>query len=615
MGIGGIKLEIDRFLAAAGVIISTILGGYLFAEHLYLYSIVCLMVIIPSIVWLLFGSTVKLSDKYLPSSRSVFTGSHIFYLLGVISAIVTLYFRPDDYERPLMFFILIAMTAACIAIEIIYSPKKTIYISTIIVQIIILGVLISWSQLLIFPDVVGVDPWDHQKFVLDIVEYSHMPGNTQYEYMPSFHILIATTSICCLLNYKLASMASASFVLITFDIICIFLLGRLIYGADKPALFAALLLAIANYHIYRSFWMIPNSIAAIFILLLIYLLFSIFKKNKIGALLLIIIVIMALVTTHAMATLMMLIILTAIIGGAKIYPIIYPFNKNDPLTIGILIVFSVLMFSWWVYCSNHISILSYLIKDKFSMDIEAPLSVLEQAQQISFFEQFLHYLPEFLLFSLALIGCYYMLSTKGNSFGFRLAISGALIIMISFIAPLLQGWIIQDRWRFIGQMLLVIPAAYTITCISHYKSPKISSLVTFILICSITFLMVTSSWANMDNHLFQPDSGRRYAFQESELQAIHKVSYSWDGYIGTDRYPCSLQSMGYKVMDMSNQLYTRDFTDSRDIYILIRKDIINKPFWAFRTTFKLDYNPLNVLENQGFSNTYDCGSVNGFVGG
>ena len=117
----------------------------------------------------------------------------------------------------------------------------------------------------------------------------------------------------------------------------------------------------------------------------------------------------------------------------------------------------------------------------------------------------------------------------------------------------------------------------------------------------------------MHNHILYPCTGFRSALTESELQALQSVSGMWNGPIGADDYCSVATCMGYDIREINNQLDTKDFTKSTNMLILIREEIINKPFWIYRATYKLDYDPKQLLTNQGYSKMYDCSSVSGYL--
>ena len=91
----------------------------------------------------------------------------------------------------------------------------------------------------------------------------------------------------------------------------------------------------------------------------------------------------------------------------------------------------------------------------------------------------------------------------------------------------------------------------------------------------------------------------------------------YNGRIASDRNYKLLEylpNLDGRIVDISNQLYSRDFTASQDMLVLIRQEIVVNPLKVLRyAPFRLDYDPREALTEQGFSRVYECGSVSGFI--
>jgi hypothetical protein len=587
-------LDIDRIFAIIGIIFSSILIIYLSISGRLLYLIVGILTLISCVIWLLIRKNTSLKRLNLPQSSSIYlalnSGFFIFLALGILS----IYLRPNLYERPLIYFIFISIMSGIVALEIVFSSQKQKHIGLILFQIIIIGLITAWSQLIIFPQVVGVDPWSHQLFTLNIIDTSHIPEDFSYSKLPVFHLIIASASLMTDLNYKFSTMFSVCMVQIICNAMFIFLLGKFIFDNFKVGLLGALLVITANLHIHMAFWTIPNSLAAVFIPIIIYLLFKLKKNIPTKATALSIFLMMALVLTHTITAMGMAIILFVLFAGFVIYNILYSKDAGIiPVTLGILIFFTTFMFAWWTYASGNIIDLANLIKWGFSADFGTPTKVLSYSAAVPFIEHLLSYLAEFVFFAVSIIGCFYMISKKGNRFSFMMCIAGVVIMAISFFAPLTGHWIIQDRWRYISMILLGIPAAVAILLVYRARNKNIATASYFLFIILLTFLMVTSPWANMD--FLYPNTGYRSALTQSEFQAAQTVSVMWNKTMGVDKYYNKGSFMGYNTKDISNQLNDKDFTSS---LVLIRDEIINKPFEMFRAVYKLDYDPRQTLDSQ-----------------
>ena len=246
--------------------------------------------------------------------------------------------------------------AGIIALEILFAPKKKFTVS-ILLQIIIIGLSTSLSQLLLFPTLIGYDPFTHQVFTSLIIKSHHIPYfgnyyNFGYERIPIFHLLIANTSLITGLSYKLSSIVSVSFLLIVIGVLLTYNIGKYLIS-DKIGLLGALILVLSNYIINAEIWIIPNFLGGIFFIVIVYLLLNFKDRNDVLFPILIIFLMFVLILTHTIVS--MILVITLITGWFSILIYNY-FNKKSkisiPLTLGIM--FTVSMLVWWMYASNTI---------------------------------------------------------------------------------------------------------------------------------------------------------------------------------------------------------------------------------------------------------------------
>ena len=184
----------------------------------------------------------------------------------------------------------------------------------ILIQILLLGVSIAWSQLLIFPSLLGVDPWYHSALTNRIINEGFIPEGYSYSKLPLFHLTIAATSLIASLPYKLANMVSVSLGQIICNAVFVFLIADYLFKNHRVGLLAALMVVIANHHIRMTYWSIPNAFAVVFIPIVIYLALSTTKSNPrdINTLFMSIIMVLLMVViilTHAIAAVCMAILL------------------------------------------------------------------------------------------------------------------------------------------------------------------------------------------------------------------------------------------------------------------------------------------------------------------
>ena len=103
-------LQIDLLLAAGGAVASAIVGVYLMASmRQYLYGFSSLMVCMGCLIYILIR-------KHLGEATKLHRANYdALWLLLYFGALLAYAFRPSQYERPLAFFILIALSCGVLA--------------------------------------------------------------------------------------------------------------------------------------------------------------------------------------------------------------------------------------------------------------------------------------------------------------------------------------------------------------------------------------------------------------------------------------------------------------------------------------------------------------------
>lgn len=610
--------EFDKSLAALGMVFSIILIFYVTINNLnILYSLTGTLTFIACLLWVFIRKNPSLDLIQIQSNSIYLLFVSLFFIQFMLS-VLSFYFRPSLYERPLIYFILTLFMCGTIAMELFLKNVKS---SLLLLQILLIGVSIAWSQLLIFPSVLGDDPWYHQMFTLKIMEMHIVPVGYNYSLLPLFHLFVASTSLITGLNYKLSTMFSISSSQIICDILFIYLLCRFLFKNYNLSLLATLLVVIANQHIYLSYWSIPNGFGTIFVLPIFYLLLKVKSDSSVVATILSIVFMAALILTHTLASMFMAIILFVYWLGSNTYN--YFYSKKDayfPLSFWIL--FTTSMFSWWSFVSKStIANLAKLIKWGFRRDIPIGTGEVSYIPSIPFSEQIFNDIGMFLFFALSFVGCFYMLSKKhGTRNTFNFAIIGLTPLFLGFFSLLTKHSIVEDRWWYFSQIFLSIPLAVSfLLIINLFKNNFVKQIFLFFIIVFISFLMIMSPSANVDNHIFSPNSATRAALTESELCAVHTISdnYGIETKIGSDRYFASVNYLhtNMTIVSIDNNLYNGEFRNSSQKFILIRNYIKNSPFKMFNTYYKLDYNLDQKLEEQVFCKVYDSESVNLFMNG
>lgn len=607
------KIEyLDRHLAIAGVFFSiSIILFTLVVFSRIIYILPGVLTLFACIIWLIIRGKTPLSFQ-IEKSHSYIRIFAILSILFLIISILSVRFRPELYERPILFFITTSLMAGTIACQIVFSTER--YKWLILPQIIILGMTIAWSQLFIFPNVVGADPWYHQMVTQTIIEFGTIPGGS-YSHLPLFHLTIAITSFFSGLNYKIATIFSVSSAQIICNALFIYLLAVLLLKNHKIGLLAALMVILGDHHIFMSYWSIPNGFAAAFIPIVLFLIWKNDFKSFLCKTSLILMLFIAIILTHSIASICMAILLCAIWAAATTYS--YLVSKREQfISIILPVLFTLIMFSWWGYASGHVWTLAKLIEWGFSRDVfimQVSTNIwTKYVQSIPITEQLFNQSGMFLFFALSFIGIFFMVSTN-NKNSLIMAYIAIIPISIGFFSLIGGFSVIEHRWWYFAQILLSIPLGICIGLLYNlFRNNSLKTAGLFLSISLFAFILIMSPAANSDNPILSKNTSYRSSFTESELFSIESISHKYIGQIGTERYVAGVVS--YLPIDINlalidENIYSGNYSQIMQKNVLLREYITEKTFKIFQTAYKLDYDADLQLEQQGFSKTYDIKSV------
>lgn len=315
--------QLDSAVACIALFIALFLTIYLaMIAKQPVYAVGCALACLSCATYLLFR------NRFLAISlteTNVNIGNHLFTILSIIFFIlfsyvlISFYLRTDVYIRPISFFVAITIMAIIVAIQILCCHPKGFHVWFVLFEIMIIALILRWSPVFMYPGVVGVDPWTHQRITADLLAFGHIqPDALNYFKMPSYHIFTGMTSLITGLEYKYAVMCSVNLLQVICDVLFIFLLGKAVFNT-KVGLMAGLLLGVANYHVQFGYWTIPNTMGLTIVLIMVYMLFKIRADFHLRGTSLWIVLALTLILTHSVCAMCMCILLFAFLG--RIYGI------------------------------------------------------------------------------------------------------------------------------------------------------------------------------------------------------------------------------------------------------------------------------------------------------
>ncbi|MBR1369999.1 hypothetical protein RJ53_11125 [Methanocalculus chunghsingensis] len=614
---------IDKVMAFIGLFIAIlmIILNILIYNSFITYFIFSIIFIVCSL-YLLIGErlNIKFDKKILRRNFTIFSIS--FFIL-YIGSLLVLYSRPDTYERPTVYFIFIILMSGFLAGSCISAKQRDIPL--IFLQLFLLALNLGWSHLMIVPGLIGIDPWYHYGMTSRIVENFFIPENYHYKDKPAFHLIIAIVSILSTLSYKFAAMLSVSLGQILCNTMVIFVVANYLFKNHKIALLAALLVILGDTHIRWSYMPIPNAFGGIFVLIIIYILFTKYNPfSRLSTIILLVPLLSIIILTHTLVSAVMAIILFVYYVSLCYRELIS--GKTEVIKTLLIPCFYILaMYGYWMYKKNTFSTFLIFFNELDLAFISNPI-MLSSTVIIPQYERLFPLIGNYLFFSLAILGILYMASIKGSNKSFSLAILSLTLILIPFIFSISEKMIFQERFEYFAFIFLSIPLAITLFLLGTYKAKNsirtYAIVIGFVLLLS--FFSVMSITGCVDNHYFAPVTGSKMYYTQSELTGSDFFGRNTEGNIASDFHhgynPSSslfIHIYGFEQRNMNNldlSLNSGNFPYDESIKI-IRHDHIRE-FKRKGYLSPIIPDDLTIhLSNLGFNKIYGNNEISGYTGG
>lgn len=469
----------------------------------------------------------------------------IFFILYLCSAIISilLYFtRTDSYIRPLGYFICLSFMCTFIMTEIIYSPNQLKYRCFILFQIIMTSLLFILTQALMYPTVLGYDPWEHKALTEEIIRLSRLPQTIgieglAYTKMPGMHLVVATSSLITNQKYEITSLISVGFPALILNVLFVYLIGKKAFNS-KTGLISALLISIADNNLDMiGKNIIPNTIGvAIILAMLFILLYRLYYKFNLKYFIILIIFSIFLMITHALSygflllSVFLIIISSVFFIGFTNFQLIKlktPLKQKRYLKtlLFFFTFFILLVFPYWAFIAKIPIIQIEGILNRLFKSGSISTSYYISDLRVSFTDVLLARAGMILYFAIAIIGILWVLLRIKNYKHFSIGCLSAFLIVTSgttFLMFAFKG--IEHRFWYYGEVINGIMVAIAIILIykNFYKREYIKKIVPYIMIFIISFLFITSGMANNDNPLIKSYSVRTGLIM-SEFQATKFV--------------------------------------------------------------------------------------------
>lgn len=604
-------ISVSGIVAAASLIVRSLVIGSVISAFVGL--LICLAILL----WIVSRKTISILPEQttkggeIRRTRIFFLASSLFFLVYILS-IILYYARPSPYQRPLIYFLCLALMAGLLTLEIGVSHKS--HTPLILAQIVLMGTNLAWSQIFLYPGLIGWDPWYHQWVTNTIMDSSFIPKNQGYSNFPIFHLYAAFAGLIMDLKYKLAIVLSVSIAQIILNAIFVYLLSVRLIKRYRLGLVAALLLVIAPSSIYMSYWSIPNAFAGIFILIILYSLYQYAARREVF-IFIAALSMGTLILTHTITSLCMAILLFVVWGAFAYYNTLHP-EQSTNFSFGIPVIYTAAVLVWWTYDHGAITTLSDLLSNAFAADyFSTSPAGLAGNRLTTPYEDLFNSIGKYSFVLLSLTGLCFMVSKKGTPLTFN--VSMLVFTLLGIVMVSLSGVlsIIEHRWWYFAEILMSVPLAYTLFILGKgsLSDKTFRSYIPIFVIIFLTFFSIMSPDANIDNRTFSSNFSTRYSLSESEIAAVESISQVWNGTISTDNYyAASFNSTGYQMQNFDYELYSGELIRLNRSFILVSDNIVQKPFLIYSDMYKFDRDINEDFEELGYSRVY-MSNIRGYL--
>jgi len=539
--------------------------------------------------------------------------------LAVWGTAISVYvLRPEPYERPLAFFVLIALSCGLIAAKTVHCQLSNRDTAITLTQTIAVGLSLVWTVTLMYPSLVGLDPWTHRAIVQGGIDAGSWLVYPMWH--RAWYSFIAMVMESTGLEYRLATM-SVSFFQVAAGAALLFLLGRRVAGT-RVGLLAALIVSFSSWHIFFGYWTIPNGLGLTLLLLAVYL--TIKHNDKESSK-------WPVCTFLATSTLLLFTYPLAIAWLAALLGIwmvailvIGPRLPRSrialPLT-GIGITVGLL---WKIGFLRQLYDLVFVYKldlDRIGSTLPPGLT---PSQTSTFFldtiaqpswETVFNASGMVLGFTIAIAGCLWLLSKHYRSApSLFIVLSLGFFLAVGIIPALLGMSVIEHRWWYAAQAFGAIPAAVALMALHRAWR----GVIVVVGVIVLSFLMMIGLPCNMDNHTFSRNQLARYALTQGELDAAEWALDEYDDSIGVDTYYTYaadlLPEYDDRLVGINKAILSNDYSSLNCSAILIRDAIVCEPFALGEgRVYKLLYDPNVALIETGYKLVYSADGVNGYA--
>lgn len=618
------QMDISKIIAnrklgitAIGLSVTALTLNQLIINSTLIYQL-CLILFLASSIYLI--KTVQLSDSNEQKNLMIHhtIPSITFFCLFAGTIIIV---NQQAYSRPLIFLMLIAIMSGLLAVEII--SMENICSPFILAKIFIIAILLRATLFYQFPSQVGLDPWFHASYIEQLLVVGHLGEYFKsYHFFPIMHVFGAIISQIAGMDVKNSYFFIG--IISTFGSIFIYILARSQFE-ERIALLSVLMLLVSSEHIQWGYWIIPMSYGIALFPMVMYLISSISTSDSLHYREINILILVITILTHTVTSVVTL----AFLAAMRISYIVYlnfkglrrPEKSIEPISV---ILFAVLLISYWMYASGFIGYIAESIKFGFSMDSFIPHKVTRNIVEYTLERLALY---TFAFFSI--IGFLYILEINRDKTTILRVLLSISAIIISFFV--VGGYILNftdflpTRWFVFIFILSSMACAVGLNVIAKKRPIFI-----FILMIMYSFIMITSYSANLTDDIIPLMNTPCYALKYSEMKGANTICNHTDIGNNTDNLGnCSIYTDAFyanyisKICDSNKLLNSRMLIGEESIHgtLILRNEMKDRislleSLGVGRPTEEFVLNQSvwhSLIESKDYFKIYDSNTINSLV--
>lgn len=573
--------RLDLYGAGAGLIALGSLILVLIAKHYNpIYIVAFGFGILAIALYLIFRNRLRLLSK---AEGVLPLGNHqyLYMALGCYGAALVVFVgRADQYVKPTAYYIFIAASVAFAVLAVLKERTPAWWVVGLAVAI---GLTHIWTENMMFPSVLGLDPWAHEYVTENLTSIPPIPDMGGG--ISLMHVLLKGIMLTGL-SYKMASLIFWGSLQTVGIIVLIFLIGRQLISKEV-GLIGALLVSSANWVIFFGEWIIPNGMGATLSLLVAYLFIKAHKSNKPWLASLSLIVLGVAFLTHLIAS--------AWVFGTIICMSLAYFKEQRAYTLSTSAV-GTLGLGVWYFASGVGRASRFFDTGTYPIG-NAPTLGFNYIQGFSW-EMLLNSSGMFLYFGLGVIGLLIMAKLGRFQRVWGLLIAGVFIMGI--VPPLFGRSFIEHRWWYFADALICVPLAVAIASIY----PMRRGLVVIPCVGVVVFLSMVGLPSNTTNRSLSRHQIVRYALTQGELDSIPIAKSFSPKLLGTDPLligPLVAEEQNHTAVSIETNILTDNFTGSPCDVIILRDALYKEPFgYGSGAIYSLKTTPVIRAEVQGY---------------